>query len=511
MERLPMRKIKDVLRLRASGYSTRKISESLGLGRTSTRNYLQRATEAGLSWPDVQDLDEGALERHLFRQIPGAEGHPFVMPDWAEINRELKRPGVTLRLLWEEYRACHPEDGYGYSAYCQQYQAWVKRLSPSMRQRHVAGEKMFVDYSGVRMEVTDRVTGTCRPVELFVAVLGASAYTYAEASWSQTLPDWIGAHVHAFEFFGGTPALIVSDNLKSAVVRACFHEPSVNRSYTDLARHYQTAILPARPYKPKDKSKAEGGVLLVQRWIVARLRNRDFFSLEELNAAIREELTRLNARVSRHLGASRQQLFEQFDKLALIPLPPTRHVHADWQKVTVGADYHIRIDSHYYSVPFGLARSALWVRITASTIEAFQGGKRVASHQRAGVEDGRDTTVKAHMPAKHRHYAEMTAERVQADAQKVGPNVATLVEVILRNKPRPEQGIRACSGILRLKSGSGLERLDAACARALALNACSLKSVTSILKNHLETQPIEAAPDAPTIAHANIRGAHYFH
>ena len=511
MERLPMRKIKDVLRLRASGYSTRKIADSLGLGRTAAGNYLRRAAQAGLSWADVQGLDEVVLERLLFGQAAGAEGHPFFLPDWADVYRELKRPGVTLHLLWEEYRACHPDDGYGYSAYCQHYRAWVKRLSPSMRQRHVAGEKLFVDYSGVRMEVTDPATGTRRPVELFVAVLGASNYTYAEASWSQTLPDWISAHVRAFAFFGGASALIVSDNLKSAVVRACFHEPEVNRSYTDLARHYQTAILPARPYKPKDKSKAEGGVLLVQRWIVARLRNRVFFSLEELNAAIREELTRLNARVSRHLGASRQQLFERLDKPALIPLPPTRHVHADWQKVTVGADYHIRIFDHYYSVPYGLAREALWVRITAGTVEAFQGGKRVASHQRAGPEDGRDTTLKAHMPAKHRYYAEMTAEKVWADAQKIGPNVITLVEVILRNKPRPEQGIRACVGILKLERGSGPERLNAACARALALNACSLKSVTSILKNRLETQPIEAAPEVPTIAHNNIRGARYFH
>ncbi len=272
MERLPMRKIKDVLRLRASGYSTRKTAQSLGLGRSSARNYIQRAAQAGLSWPDVQNLDEGALERKLFHQVAGAQADPFGEPDWSEIYRELKRSGVTLRLLWEEYRACHPDDGYGYSAYCQHYRAWVKRLSPPTRQRHVAGEKVFVDYSGVRMEVADPATGTRRPVELFVAVLGASNYTYAEASWRQTLPDWIGAHVRAFEFFGGAPALIVSDNLKSAVVRACFHEPGVNRSYTDLARHYQTAILPARPYKPK----AEGAVLLVQRWIVARLRNRVF-------------------------------------------------------------------------------------------------------------------------------------------------------------------------------------------------------------------------------------------
>jgi transposase len=332
-----------------------------------------------------------------------------------------------------------------------------------MRQRHVAGEKLFVDYSDLRMEVTDPTTGTRRPVELFVAVLGASNYTYAEASWSQTLPDWIGAHVFAFEFFGGSPALIVSDNLKSAVVRACFHEPGVNRSYTDLDRHYHTVILPARTYKPKDKAKAQGGVLLVQRWIVARLRNRVFFSLEELNVAILEELTRLNARASRHLGASRQQLFEQLDKGALIALPSTRHVHADWEKVTVGADYHVRKDDHYYSVPYGLARSALWVRVTASTIEAFQGGNRVASHQRAGPQDGRDTTVKAHMPAKYRHYAEMTAEKVWADAQRVGPNVATLVEVMAARQPLSPANFRQKSGMtssairpLPMRSSTGL-------------------------------------------------------
>ena len=511
MERLPMRKIKDVLRLHALGCSVRRIAQSIGVSRPSVSTYLSRAQDAGLRWPEVEAMDEADIERQLFRPVPGSYDHPFAQPDWATVNRELKRSGVTLRLLWEEYRACHPDDGYGYSAYCEHHRTWVKRLSPPMRQRHVAGEKMFVDYSGVRMEVTDPATGARRPVELFVAVLGASNYTYAEASWSQTLPDWIGAHIRAFEFFGGAAALVVSDNLKSAVVRACFHEPDVNRSYTDLARHYQTAILPARPYKPKDKAKVEVGVLLVQRWIVARLRNRVFFSLEELNAAIREELARLNARVSRHLGASRQQLFEQLDKPALIPLPPTRHAHCDWEKVTVGADYHIRIKDHYYSVPYGLVREALWVRITVSTIEAFKSDKRVASHRRAGPEDGRDTTVRAHMPAKHRHYADMTASMVQADAHKIGPNVASLVEVILRNRPRPEQGIRACIGLLKLKRGSGPERLDAACARALALNACSLKSVTSILKNRLEALPVETGPEAPTIAHANIRGAHYFH
>ena len=511
MERLPMRKIKDVLRLSASGCSVRRIAQIVGISRPSVSTYLARAADSGLSWPSVQSIDDVCLERQLFAQSLTEASQSFAKPDYAEINQELKRPGVTLRLLWEEYRACHPKDGYGYSAYCEHYRTWAKRLSPSMRQRHVAGEKMFVDYSGVRMAVTDPATGATRPVELFVAVLGASNYTYAEASWSQTLPDWIGAHVRAFEFFGGAPALVVSDNLKSAVVRACFHEPAVNRSYTELAQHYGTAILPARPYKPKDKSRAEQGVLLVQRWIVATLRNQVFFSLEELNAAIREQLIRLNSRVTRHLGASRQQLFTQLDQPALLQLPQTRHVHADWQKVTVGTDYHIRVDDHYYSVPYVLVRAKLWVRLTQSTIEAFQGGKRVATHRRAGPNDKRDITLKEHMPAKHRHYADMTVDMVQAKAAKIGPHVASLVDVVLRRKPRPEQGIRACVGILNLLRSAGQERLDAACERALALNACSLKSVTSILQNRLETQPLEPAPQSKPIAHDNIRGAQYFH
>jgi len=511
MERLSMRKIKDVLRLYAAGLSDRKIANSLGVGRGSVRNYRERAKAAGLIWPNVAEMDDAFLEGQLFKQTASPEKPRFAEPDWAQVTCELKKRGVSLQLLWEEYRADHPEDGYGYSAYCQRYRAWSRRLSPAMRQRHVAGEKMFVDYSGLRMAVTDPATGVATPVEVFVAVLGASNYAYVEASWSQSLPDWIDAHVRAFKYFGGAPAIIVSDNLKSAVIRACFHDPAINRSYADLARHYGTAILPARPYKPKDKAKVEGAVLLVQRWIIAKLRNQTFFSLPDLNAAIREALAQLNARVSRHLGASRQELFETIEKPALIPLPPTHHVHADWQKVTVRPDYHIRIHDHFYSVPHRLIRTSLWVRITAPTVEAFQSSRRVAVHQRAGPGDRGTTTIRTHMPPHHRHYADMSIEKLQARAQAIGPNVATVIEVILRGKPRPEQGIRAGLGILKLERGCGTERLEAACARALALNACSLKSITSILANRLEGQPIEPTPDAPVIAHGNIRGAQYFH
>lgn len=508
MQRLPMRKIKDVLRLQAGGHSMRQIGRSLGIGLGTVSEYLRRAREAGLSWPLPEVLTEEGLEQRLFPP-PLPQGREIPQPDWPTVSRDLKKRGVTLSLLWEEYRGSYP-DGYGYSAFCEQYRGWEKRLSPSMRQRHVAGERLFVDYSGMRMEVVDPKTGVGRPAELFIAVLGASNYTFAEATWTQTLPDWIGSHVRAFEFFGAVPATTVCDNLKSGITRACFYEPEVNRSYADLARHYGTAVLPARPHKPKDKAKVEAGVLLVQRWILARLRNRRFFSLEELNAAIAVELERLNARASRHLGASRRQLFEDIEWPAMHPLPQTRHVHADWKKVTVGLDYHVRVEGHHYSVPHDLVRQSLWARITAATVEVFKGGRRVACHARAAAGDTAATTVNDHMPASHRRYAEMTPQKVRDSARRIGPDTATLVDVILRERSHPEHGIRSSLGILGLARTYGEARLEAACYRALVINARTMTSVKSILQNRLEDRPLEVPADSPPIEHDNIRGAKYF-
>jgi transposase len=505
-----MRKIEDVLRLHAQGFSTRRMSLATGVGKTTVIEYLRRAEAAGVSWPLPSGLDEAALERLLFPPPASATGRRIPEPDWAAIHRELKRPGVTLALLWDEYRGGHP-DGYGYSAFCERYRRWAGRLSPVMRQRHAAGERMFVDYSGTKMAVIDPATGTPRPAEVFIAVMGASNYTYAEASWSQALPDWIGAHARAFGFFGAVPALVVSDNLKSGVTRACFHEPEINRSYAGMATHYGTAILPARPYKPRDKAKVEAAVLLVQRWIVARLRNRRFFSLEELNAAIRDEIARLNARVSRHLGASRQHLFETIDRPAMRPLPAEPFVYADWRKATVGPDYHLKLEGHHYSVPHALIRQQLWARLTASTVEIFRGGKRVACHRRAAPGDTAATTLNDHMPASHRRHAETTPAMLRERAGRIGPATAILVDVILRDRPHPEQGFRACLGILRLARSHGPERLEAACGRALAINARTLTSVRSILHNRLEARRAEPPPEAEPIAHANIRGPLFFH
>ena len=505
-----MRKIKDVLRLHAAGRSARQIGPSVGVSRSTVADYLRRAEVAGLSWPLPDGLDEEALERRLFPPPPPAQSRLFTEADWAEIHRELKRPGVTLALLWDEYRSQHP-DGYGYSAFCEHYRRWVGRLSPVMRQRHAAGERMFVDYSGTRMAVIDPTTGAARPAEIFIAVMGASNMTYVEASWSQALPDWIGAHTHAFAAFGAVPTLVVSDNLKSGVIRACFYEPEINRSYAEMAAHYGTAILPARPYKPRDKAKVEGAVLLVQRWIIARLRNRQFFSLEELNAAIRDEVARLNARVSRHLGASRQQLFETLDRPAMQPLPPEPFTHADWRHTTVGLDYHVRLEGHHYSVPHDLLRQKLWARLTASTVEIFRAGKRVACHQRAAPGDTGATTLNEHRPASHRRHAETTPDQLRERAARIGPATAILIDVILRDRPHPEQGFRSCLGTLRLARSYAPERVEAACDRALAINTRTMASVKSILINRLDGRPPDRPAEATPITHANIRGAKFFH
>ena len=509
MKRLQMRKIRDAMRLHASGLSTRKIAASLGVSQSTASEYLQRAERAGLAWPLPDGLTDAALERRLFHPTGGETRVVRARPDWPMIHRELRRTGVTLSLLWEEYRAVHP-DGYGYSRFCDLYRRWEGRLTPTMRQHHVAGEKMFVDYAGATLEVIDPKTGEIRQAQLFVAALGASNFTFAEASWTQGLADWIGSHCRAFGYFGGVTAQIVSDNLKSGVTKACFYEPTVNRTYADMAAHYGTAVVPARPRKPRDKAKVEVAVQVAQRWIVARLRNRRFFSLAELNAAIRELLDQLNDRVTRHLGASRRALFEELERSALKPLPEAPYVFAEWKQRTVGLDYHVEVERHYYSVPHTLLRQKVWVRFTERTVEIFRQGQRVAAHVRTSS-NHQHTTVRDHMPSSHRRYADWTPERIRRQAAGIGPNTATLVEVILRERTHPEQGFRSCLGIVRLAKSHGRDRLEAACERALEIGARSYTSVNSILKNRLDRKRPKPAADGPAISHPNIRGAGYFH
>ena len=373
---------------------------------------------------------------------------------------------------------------------------------------HVAGEKLFVDYSGHTMEVIDGLTGEVLTAQIFVAVLGASNFTYAEATFTQSLPDWISSHVRAFSFFGGVARQTVSDNLKAGITRACFHEPMVNRTYADLARHYKTAILPARPYHPRDKAKVEVGVQIVGRWILARLRDRRFFSLAALNEAIRGLLIDLNNRALRSWGRSRRQLFDELDRPALTPLPDEPYEYAEWKRCRINLDYHVEIAKHYYSVPHSLVRQEVEARITQKTVEIFLRGKRVASHLRSTLPH-RPTTVAEHMPSSHRRYRDWTHGRIRRDAAKIGPDADTLIDVILRSRPHPEQGFRSAIGILGLVKRYGSERVDAACARALLLNARSYKSVAAILKNGTDktTPPTQ---ETPILFHSNIRGRSYY-
>ncbi len=510
MRRLPMRKIEEALRLKSAGLSTRKIALSLGVGQSTVSEYLRRADRAGFGWPLPEGVTDADLETRLFRPQGGETRRGLAQPDWPAVHRELRRKNVTLSLLWEEYRASHPDDGYGYSRFCELYRRWEGRLTPVMRQHHVAGDKLFVDYAGDTLDVVDPKTGEVREAQLFVAVLGASNYTFAEATWTQTLPDWIGSHVRAFAFLGGVPGQIVSDNLKSGVTKACFYEPVVNRTYADMAAHYDTAVVPARPYKPRDKAKVEVGVQVVQRWVAARLRGRRLFSLAELNAEIRELLDGLNGKLTRHLGASRQDLFEQLDRPALKPLPAEPYEYAEWRERRVGLDYHVEIDRHYYSVPHQLLKKRLWARLTAKTVEIFHDGQRVASHVRTSA-NRRHTTVPEHMPASHRRYAGWTPAEIKRQAARIGPNTATLVDVILRERTHPEQGFRSCLGIVRLAKPHGRDALEAACLRAMEIGGHSYTSVNSILQNKLHRHRPEKPADGPAISHPNIRGADYFH
>jgi len=504
-----MRKIREVLRLKwECGLTNRAIARSCSISHSTVGEYLQRAEAAGLSWPLPADLGEDTLFRLLFPTPahPGAKVIPC--PDWSVIHTELRKKSVTLRLLWVEYREAHA-DGYGYSQFCELYRRWAQRLKPSMRLSHKAGEKLFVDYAGQTIPIVDPTSGEIRLAQLFVAVLGASNYTYAEAQWSQDLPNWIGAHVRTFAFIGGVPEIVVPDNLKAGVKHPCRYEPDLNPTYHDLAQHYGTAIIPARPRKAKDKAKAEVGVQVVERWILARLRNRTFFSLTDLNQAIRELLDELNQRPMKHLARSRRELFETLDRPALKPLPEPPYEFAIWKQVRVNIDYHVEFERHYYSVPHTLVHKEVYVRATQKTVEIFFNNHRIASHPRTDT-PGRHTTLSEHMPPAHQHYQEWSPERFTRWAQTIGPHTTQLVQALLASRKHPQQAYRSCLGLLRLASRYGEERLEAACRRALPAGIHSYKGVKNILDAKLDqVAPEEPVPDTATV-HENVRGHTYY-
>lgn len=515
-ERLSMRRIRQILQLHFGAQaSARGIARELGVARSTVQGYLTRAAAVGLGWPLADDLTDPMLEQRLFPPASIKLGvRRYVEPDWAALVREMKRPGVNLMILWEEYQAVHPE-GYGYSRFCDLYRAFAQRLSPSMRQTHVAGHKLFVDYSGKKVPIVDPLTGEVRMAEIFVAVLGASSLTYAEASWTQRLPDWIGAHVRMFRFYGAAPRLLVPDNLKSGVNRASFYEPEVNRTYGAMATHYGVGVLPARPRKPKDKAAVEAGVRFAQSYILGRLRNVTFFSLAACNTAIIAALERMNGREMRRLGVSRRQLFEAIERSAMQSLPAEDYEYADWHLARVGIDYHVEVAGFFYSVPHALIREQVDTRATAGTIEVFHRGKRVAAHARryGGPRHG---TQPDHMPSAHRRYAEWNPERFRRQARDIGPNTEGLILAVLANRPHPEQGFRTCLGVLRLFRGIEAARAEAVCARAVEIGALTYQSIASILKHRLDRpalgqQASGQAADGTPLLHANIRGPRYFH
>lgn len=505
--RAAMRKIREALRLcLAEGLSPRQTGIATGLPRTTVRRYLERAAEVGLSWPLPPEMDDRELEARLYgRAAPAPAVLTRPVPDWALVHRELRRKSVTLQLLWTEYRERCP-DGFGYTWFTEQYRAFAGRLDVVLRQDHRAGEKLFLDFAGQTIPITDPLTGEIWQAQLFVAVLGASNYTYAEALPSQAELWWTAAHVRAFEFMGGAPAILVPDNLKAGVIKPHRYEPILNASYAELAAHYGCAILPARPKKPRDKAKVESGVLVVERWIAAALRNRTFFSIGEANAAIRERVAWLNARPFKKLAGSRASLFAELDRPALRPLPPVPYEYATWKQAKVSIDYHVELDRHYYSVPYALTGERVDIRASARTIEVFARGRRVASHLRSAAA-GRHTTESAHMPESHRRHLEWTPGRLVAWGEQTGPATGALVSAILHSRPHPEQGFRSCLGIFRLGRRHGEARLEAACARALTVGALSYRSVDSILKGGLDQAPLpEPPPVRATRTHANVRG-----
>lgn len=509
-----MRKIKDILRLRQeAGLSYRSISQALNIGYGTVVDYLERAESASVNWPLPAELNERELGRLLFPTQPRTGQRRFAEPDFQSVHQELRVKFVTKHLLWQEYRQQNPADGYSYAQFCHRYLKWLGCQQYSMRQIHRPGEKLFVDYCGPTMAVVNADTGEMRSAQIFVAVLGASSYTFACATWSQTQEDWLGAHVKALAFFGGVPQIIVPDNLKSAVTKTHRYKPAITASYQQLAAHYQSVIIPARPYKPKDKAKAEVGVQIVERWIMARLRHHTFFTLASLNQAIAALLIDLNERPFKKLPGSRRTQFQQLDKPALRPLPTQPYQYAEIKKARVHIDYHLEYDRHYYSVPHHLVKQEVEVQASEGTVAIYSNGQRVASHPRS-YQQGAHSTCPEHMPGTHRAVHEWSAERFLGWANDVGPFTGEIVRQLLDRKRHQEQNFRSVLALLSNAKKYGRHRLNEACDRALQINSPTRSSVESILRSGLdqvalndETRQEELALDH----HENVRGQHYYH
>ncbi len=503
-----MRAIREILRQRYEfGYSIRQISRSTGVSFGAVQDLVRKAGDQGLSWPLGDDLDDAALEATLYkyRQLP--KGRP--LPEMEEIDRQLRRRGVTLMLLWQEYKESHP-DGYQYSVFCQAFRQWKKGQEPTMRQVHKAGERLFSDFAGMTVPYTDPLTGEVDQAHIFVSALGASQYTFCHAFAREDLQAWVLGHCLTFEFLGGAPQLAVPDNPKPVVIRASRYDPTLHPTFMEMAQHYGVVVSPARPGKPRDKAKVENAVLLVERLVLAPLRHRTFFSLAEVQAAIDLGVADLNRRPFQKREGSRHTLFLELDQPALGPLPTSRYDFALWKKARVSIDYHVEAERALYSVPYQFVHQEVDVRIGATTVQIFHRGKRLATHRRA-VAKGSVSTDVAHMPSAHRRYAEWTPSRIIGWAEQTGPQTAELVGIIMSSRPHPEMGFRSCLGIARLGQRYGKERLEKASARSIAIGATSYRSVRSILEHGMDSLPLPSlAADQPRPVHQNIRGEAYF-
>lgn len=509
--RVLMSKIRQALQLLAdSGLSMRQVAAALGISKSTVSEIAMYARDAGVDWPLAATLGDEELQRRLY---PPARPRSSARqePDYAALHQELKRPGVTLQLLWEEYRAQAGERAYRYSAFCDKYRAWARTRKRSMRQVHPGGERLFVDYAGQSVPVLDAATGEIRRAQVFVAVLGASSYTYACATWQQTAADWVGAIVGALHFIGGVPRLLVPDQPRALIANPDAYEPVTARLMQEMAEHYGVAVLPARPGRPQDKAKVEVGVQVVERWILARLRNRRFFALAELNRAIASLLGELNQRPFKTLPGCRLSAFETLDAPALRPLPAQPLVLAQFKPARVNIDYHVAFEGHYYSVPHQYVGAAVELRITATTVEVLLRRQRIAAHARSPRAGG-FTTVAEHMPAAHRAHRQWTPAKLIAWGERIGAATAGVVRWQMEHRPHPEQGYRACLGLMRLARQYGEDRLEAACARAQSIRAPQYRSVKSILECGLDRHNAalldEAAPPMP--AHDNVRGPGYY-
>ncbi len=500
-----MRKIREILRLSEAGFSQRQIARSVKASPSTVSMLLGQARKAGLIGSACEDMDEEQLRELLYPQHSEKGSRP--VPDWDEVHRELKRKDVTLQLLWEEYIAKNPR-GYRYSYFCELYYGWRQKLEPPMRFLHRAGHKTFVDFAGQTVPVVNPETGQIWQAYVFVAALGASNYTYARAVEAENLENWIRCHCLAFTFFAGVTEVLVPDNPRVAVTHPSNYEPDLNPTYQEMAEYYGCAVIPARPRKPRDKSKVENAVQFVEQQILARLRKMTFFGLVEVNRALAVELEALNLRPFQKMPGNRKSLYEELDRPALRPLPPRPYEFARWKKLLVNRDYHVEVEGSNYSVPVSLIGEKVEVRLGHSTVEFLHQGRRVASHTR--VQPGQSSTQKEHMPASHRAYQEWTPESLWAWAEKAGPNTQTLVQVLFEQEVHPDVALRQGLGLARLARAYGPGRLEDACERAVSLGAVSYKSVKSILETGLDRQAEDERPERTLPDHENIRGASYY-